>query len=221
MRSRTTQSDTIPYHLHELAIALDPADPRHSMPLIEKGDRAILEIGCGIGQLFAASGLGRHVLAVGIDVDSQALRYGKERFGDAEYVEASGESLPFRDGSVDLVVSRVSLPYTNIPDVVKEAARVLRPGGRVWLSLYPFSMVRDRLTNDVRRLKVKDFILTSYIVLNGLLLHSIGRVVPFAPSGAYESFQTNRGMRMLLRAAGFRDIVLTRTKHFVVTAVKG
>jgi ubiquinone/menaquinone biosynthesis C-methylase UbiE len=219
MKNKRPSTSSIQYHLNELKIALDPGDPRHSLPRIERGEQAILEIGCGIGQLFVASGVEKGALAVGIDVDVEALRYGNERYTYVEYIQASGESLPFLDGSFDLVVSRVSVPLMNVPRAIMEISRTLKPGGRVWLSLLPPAMVRDRLMNDIRRLKVKDFVMSVYIMINGLILHATGRVIPF-PTGAYESFQTNRSMRMILREAGFRNIEITRTKQFIATATK-
>lgn len=210
----------IEYHLRELDIALNPDDPRHCMPRIEKEDRRILEIGCGIGQLFIASGVGENVCAVGIDIDHDALVYGKTRYGNINYVEADGDSLPFRDGSFDLMVSRVSLPYTNLPEAIRETARILRRGGRVWFSLHPPAMALKILGNHIRSLRPRGTIHGSYVMVNGLLLHFVGKVVPFPPTGSYESFQTERGMRRLLRTAGFREIAVMRERHFVVTAIK-
>ena len=188
------------------------------MPRIEKDDQRILEVGCGIGQLFIASGVGENVCAVGIDVDHGALVYGRTRYGNLNYVEADGGALPFRDESFDLMVSRVTLPYTNLPEAVKETARILRRGGRVWFSLHPLSMALQALGNHVRSLRARGAIHGVYVIANGLLLHLVGKVAPFPPTGVYESFQTERGMRRLLRAAGFRDITVTRGRHFIVTA---
>jgi ubiquinone/menaquinone biosynthesis C-methylase UbiE len=220
MKNRRQSVSGIQYHLNELKIALDPKDPRHCMPTIEPGERSILEIGCGIGQMFVASRPAKDVSAVGIDVDFDALKYGNERYDCVEFVQASGESLPFADNSFDLIISRVSIPLMNVPQAIREVARTVKPGGRIWLSLLPLALVRERLKTDARQLRLKDFVMSIYIIINGLILHSTGRVVPFAPTGAYESFQTSRRMRTLLRQAGFSDIEIKRSNHFVVTAKK-
>ncbi len=211
---------SIEYHLRELEIVRNPEDPRHCMPHIEKEDKTILDIGCGIGQLFIASGLGKNVLAVGIDVDQEALRYGRARYENIDYIRANGDSLPFRDDSFDLVVSRVSLPYTNIPQAIQETARILKRGGRVWFSLHPLSMVWESLRSQVRHFRPRGVMFGSYVIINGLLLHFFGKAIPFPSTGAFESFQTDRGIRRLLQAAGFREISMTRTRHFFVTAIK-
>jgi ubiquinone/menaquinone biosynthesis C-methylase UbiE len=49
-------------------------------------------------------------------------------------------SLPFPDGSFDLVVSSLSLHHWDEPKAaVPELARILRPGGRVYIYDFPFA----------------------------------------------------------------------------------
>jgi SAM-dependent methyltransferase len=120
------------------------------------GDERILDLGCGRGAvlLLAAQRLpaGR---AVGVDLWSavdqsgnalETTRRNAALEGVADRVDLhTGDmrELPFPDGSFDGVVS--SLAIHNIPDVegrasaVREAARVLRPGGRVLLADFRFT----------------------------------------------------------------------------------
>jgi hypothetical protein len=60
-------------------------------------------------------------------------------------------------------------------------------------------------------------------MLNGLWFHSTGKIVPFVNKRT-ESFQTERGMRIALRSAGFRNTTFTRPwspigKMLIVEAV--
>ena len=57
--------------------------------------------------------------------------------------------------SFDLVISRVSLPYTDIPQSLSEIARVLREDGRVWLSLHPFSKTVKHLMSALSQFRIK------------------------------------------------------------------
>lgn len=56
------------------------------------------------------------------------------------FVRASGESLPFRDASIGLVVCVNVLDHVrNAPQVLQEILRVLRPGGTLFLAVDTFS----------------------------------------------------------------------------------
>jgi ubiquinone/menaquinone biosynthesis C-methylase UbiE len=63
-------------------------------------------------------------LAVGMDIDLEALRLGTTLTDRVKFVLASGEQLPFADGRFDFVYSRVALPYMNLKPALAEIARV-------------------------------------------------------------------------------------------------
>jgi SAM-dependent methyltransferase len=116
-----------------------------------RGDERLLDIGCGRGAvlLMAAKRLPRG-RAVGIDLWSttdqsgnaeQVTRRNAALEGVADRIElhtADMRRLPFDDGSFDVVVS--SLAIHNVPGAsdraraVREAARVLKPGGRLLIA---------------------------------------------------------------------------------------
>jgi SAM-dependent methyltransferase len=193
----------IEYHLNELAIAADPQDHRRCMPEIHPDEKVVLDIGCGIGQMFLANKLDEEVIRVGLDVDLCALRYGTPKDKGIYFINGGAERLPCRDGIFDLVISRVSLPYTNIPVAIREIGRVLKEGGRVWISLHSFSMAIRHLGNSIRHCDAKDTVFRSYVILNGLLLHGLGKVMRFPRTGGYESFQTGAAVTRLLEANSF------------------
>ena len=231
--------DSVAYHLQELAAARDPADPRHCLPGLLPHERDVLDIGCGIGQLFVASGragadrergadagaAGTHAAAaarsVGIDIDHAALAYGAARFDGLQLLRAGADALPVADAAFDVVVSRVSLPYTNVPRALDEIARVLRPGGRLWLTLHPASRTRAELRRALALRHARDVAFRLYVLGTGALLQAFGRSVAFPANGRHESFQTVAGMRRLLAARGFTAITGERGRHFLVTARRG
>jgi arsenite methyltransferase len=117
--------------------------------LILRGDETVLDMGCGRGAvLLAAAKLLPNGRAIGVDIwraDQTAnarentLR-NAEIEGVADRVEvqtADITDLPFDDDSFDVIVS--SLVVHNIPGAdarakaISEAARVLRPGGKLAL----------------------------------------------------------------------------------------
>ncbi len=63
-------------------------------------------------------------------------------------------SLPFPDRSFDLIVSSLSLHHWDHPEAaVPELARVLRPGGRVYIYDFPFAPF-DKLADAARNRSV-------------------------------------------------------------------
>ena len=205
-----TTSSRIAYHLHELEIAKHPELPAYAMPEFSVNDKAILDIGCGIGQTFVASELDHGKLLVGVDVDLECLIYGHRQFKHINFVNATAERLPFRNNVYDLVISRVSLPLTNIPDSLAEIESVLDRNGRVWFTLHPFSMPLSRLIRSFRRLEIKEIVYRSYVIFNGLTFNLFGRLYPFPVKKEYESFQSISGMMKAMKKAGFIDIWVRR-----------
>jgi SAM-dependent methyltransferase len=217
--------NSIDYHLGELAIALDPTRPEHLMPALGPRHRHVLDVGCGAGQSLVASGFAEPREGFGgwgVDVDVAALAAGRARWPQLPLAAALGEALPFAAGSFDLVLSRVALPYMDIPRAVREFHRVLRPGGELWLALHPWRTALGDLRGALRRGALKALVFRSYVLANGAAFQATGRTFAF-PLGARatESWQGARGMRMALRRAGFGAVTVDETpRAFVVRAAR-
>lgn len=221
-RRASPPSDTIAYHLAELEVARSPSDPRHVMPEVPRTVRAVLDVGCGAGQTLIALTLpDGPVLRCGVDVDQAALVLGRSLDGTLALARAPGEALPFADESFDFVLCRVALPYMDVARATREMARVLRPGGRVWLALHPMSFALAELARHARLAQPKGVLYQLYVLANGIALHAGGRQFRF-PLGAraFESVQTERGIWRALERAGFGGVAVRRDRFFVVTAEK-
>jgi SAM-dependent methyltransferase len=102
----------------------------------------VLDLGSGSGldSFVAALKVGKTGQVVGIDMTTaqidKATRLRQEAgFANIEYVQGYIDQLPFEDESFDCVVSNgVINLVTNKAETFKQAARVLRPGGRIALS---------------------------------------------------------------------------------------
>ena len=191
------------------------------MPEISAAHRRILDVGCGAGQTLMASNIAKTVLAVGVDVDHAALVYGRQQKSRIRFLRARGEALPFTNGSFDLVICRVALPYMHVHSAIGEMARVLSEGGELWLVLHPLSMTVKELAGSLGQLNLKTAVYRLWVLANGLTLHLIGKQGswPLQP-GRYESWQTFARTKRTLLKVGFTEINVRSGDHFVVTARK-
>lgn len=92
---------------------------------------AVLEVGCGRGT-FAAVAAGRGMTVSGTEPDPSLLEMARWALPDADLRSAAAEVLPWADAAFDLVVLVQVLDHA--PDalaVLREAARVCAPGGRI------------------------------------------------------------------------------------------
>ena len=108
---------------------------RTALPLLAPGD--VLDIASGDGVL--AELLAPHAQRyVCIDSSQRVVAAARERlrrYANVDVREGDMHALPFADASFDLVVLMHALTYAAKPaQAVAEAARVLRPGGRLLLS---------------------------------------------------------------------------------------
>lgn len=93
----------------------------------------ILEVGCGEGALLGWLRR-RGAEAMGLEVEADRLARARAALGPQGLFAASGEALPLADASLDGVLYHNSfhhLPVDRQTEALVEAARVLRPGGRL------------------------------------------------------------------------------------------
>jgi SAM-dependent methyltransferase len=110
----------------------------------------VLDLGCGEGR-FSRLLATRGAEAIGLDPVREMVITAKGRGPEAgRYVQGSGECLPYRESAFDLVVSYLSLiDITDFRSAIREAARVLRPGGFLLVAnLSPFATSSDGWARD-------------------------------------------------------------------------
>jgi arsenite methyltransferase len=102
----------------------------------------VLDLGSGAGAdvLISARRVGPSGRAIGLDMTDEMLALARANAeqagaGNVTFVKGHIEDIPLDDGSVDVVISNCVINLSaDKPQVLREAARVLRPGGRFAVS---------------------------------------------------------------------------------------
>jgi len=148
----------------------------------------------GEGSYAALAGAAEHVYVM--DVSSSTCRLAMTRTPGMVAVAGDVRTLPFQDGSLDLVVSLSTLDHfasaVEIEQALNGLHRVLRPGGRLLMTL-------DNLGNPLIRLRN---------ALPGRMLQET-RVVPYPVGATLTAAQLGRA----LRQAGFDVAELSTLMH--------
>jgi ubiquinone/menaquinone biosynthesis C-methylase UbiE len=109
-----------------------------------------LDVGCGTG-VVAITARRAGAVVTGLDLTPELLAVAKENAAIAEvddviWKEGDAESLPFRDGEFDVVLSQFAHIFAPRPEVAaREMLRVLKPGGRIAFSTWPAESVIGRM----------------------------------------------------------------------------
>ncbi|MBI5016156.1 MAG: class I SAM-dependent methyltransferase [Deltaproteobacteria bacterium] len=126
------------------AVAYDavdlPATRQAFGPLLDGvGDlrgRHVLEVASGTGHL-AAEALARGATVVGVDVARAMVALARQRAPGASFHEGDAEALPFKDEQFDSVICCFGfLHFAEPARALREAARVLKPGGIVGFTVW-------------------------------------------------------------------------------------
>ena len=108
---------------------------------IKEGD-TVLDLGCGAGIdcFLAARKVGESGKVIGVDMTEEMIKKGKlnakkQNIKNLEFILAEIEKIPIKDNSIDIIITNCVVNLT--PDKLKafkEAYRVLKPGGKIFLS---------------------------------------------------------------------------------------
>jgi demethylmenaquinone methyltransferase/2-methoxy-6-polyprenyl-1,4-benzoquinol methylase len=115
-----------------LSLGQDPRWRRFLVSRIPADGGHVLDVATGTGLVAERLLLAGHRVT-GLDQSPDMLALARDRFGAAvELVEASAESMPIGDASFDHLTFTYLLRYVDDPAaVLRELARVMRPGGTI------------------------------------------------------------------------------------------
>jgi len=165
-----------------------------------KPGEVVLDLGSGggIDVLLSAKRVGPTGKAYGLDMTDEMLALARENqaksgVANVEFLKGEIESVPLPDNSLDVIISNCVINLSADKDrVLREAFRVLRPGGRLAVSDV---VVRGAIPPDIRR---------SIELWVGCL------------AGALEE----NDYQAKLRAAGFTDVSIEPTRVYHVAEAR-
>lgn len=172
-------------------------------------EKTVLDAGCGVGaysQLFSRIGARR---VIGIDYSADRLGLARRLSSNPRvfWLRGSIEQLPIPERSVDLVFSRVVLPYVHQRRTVSEFGRVLVRGGRALLMLHGAGFYRRQLRQCGLRLRNAAEAYRAMMGLAGGLAYSALGVEPawWSRNGTFHlSYQTRSSFGKLTRQCGLK-----------------
>jgi ubiquinone/menaquinone biosynthesis C-methylase UbiE len=151
----------------------------------------VLDLGSGggIDVLLSAKRVGPTGKAYGLDMTDEMLELARANQAEAgvenvEFIKGTIESIPLPDGAVDVIISNCVINLSaDKPQVLREAARVLRPGGRFAVS----DVIADEDMDAATRADMQQY------------------------TGCIAGALTEGDFRTELQAAGFTDIEIQHT----------
>jgi len=102
---------------------------------VRKGER-VLDLGCGPGTVSAAA-QERGASCVGVDFSDAMVGEARRRNPGIDFKTGDVHALPFGDAEFDVVIANLVVHHLGDPDrALKEAQRVLKPGGRLAFTVW-------------------------------------------------------------------------------------
>ena len=157
---------------------------------LDEGE-TVLDLGSGAGGdvLISARRVGPAGKAYGLDMTDEMLELARSNAREAgvenvEFLKGVIEEVPLPDASVDVVISNCVINLSgDKPAVLREAARVLRPGGRFAVS----DVIADEDMDEATRADMQQW------------------------TGCIGGALTERAFRAQLEAAGLADVEIVET----------
>jgi ubiquinone/menaquinone biosynthesis C-methylase UbiE len=190
-----------------------------AIPQCNLTGRKLLDVGCRDGRDLMMPEFDKAIV-YGVDISSALVEAGRIKYPGLRLSIGAAEQLPYPARFFEVLMSRVTLPYTDIPKAIDEMARVMAPGAHLFLTLHDFRYFRWQLLAAIKTGSIKRIIDHVYIAIASVVFNAFGKVIgrPWKPTR--ETCQMAFRMRKLL-VKDFALVVVTKTeKEFIVTGTR-
>ena len=202
-RALTKKGKLLAYNIEEFRIQVESGKV---FDLLNKlnifSGSVVLDLGCGGGQTLFALADRNPSLALGMDFDLGHLEIAQAlsssfpmKNGRFAFHQGDGNALPFRDESVDVLICRGVLHYLQITQALSEMARVLKPGGHIFIhALGLGSFVSQALKSDLA-----GRLFGLFGIFNGFFFSLVGKqiAVKYKNHTVRGAFLSAKSLRML------------------------
>ena len=166
---------------------------------IKAGDR-VLDLGCGNGRLLELL-KDRKIIYTGLDSSQKLVAIARKKHPGHNFITANALSLPLEGASFDIIYSIAVLHHIPSQEIrltfLKEAKRVLKPGGQLVLTVWNLNIFK-RWPLILKHVFLK-FLGRSQLDLGDLL-------VPWGKIKRYVHFFSKQELEGLIIRAGFEKI---------------
>lgn len=181
----------------------------------------ILEIGCGQG--FNAHLLSKNSknTVTAIDLSPDEIRVSKHRYPEISFLVMNAENLKFRSASFDKVYALEVLEHIdNLDKVLSEISRVLRPNGKLIVSVPCYKSekwlikVRPSYFKEIHHVRIfKKNELDKMLVSKGFILHKKSKKGFLQHVELYFLFKRKNELNSQTSIGSWRDNIWTKSLH--------
>jgi len=155
-----------------------------------RGNDIVLDVACGNGSLLSALNAKKPINGYGIDISDRMIENAAVNNPNMKFCTAECENIPLEDGSVDIIT--VCAAYHHFPNptaFAKEASRVLKPNGKIYIA--------EIYLPSILRLLINPFV----------PLSSEGDVKFYSPKEISLTFEKNGFRQQAVKKFGYVQIV--------------
>jgi len=167
----------------------------------------VLDLGCGAGQELLPFVKEYNAFGVGLDISAEVGKVGRELFqthaaqSRVNFIRGASDELPFLNETVDVVISRLALPFTNNRQTLGEISRVLKPTGLFFLKIQHPRYYLKRLLSGIKSGDLKTVDHALRVLVNGSIYFLSG-YQPMNLILGRETFQTRWQLKKELKPLG-------------------